>query len=745
MIQLAPAPPAADLTLTACDREPIRIPGSIQPHGALLVVEPQMLRITQASVNGPSLLGADALIGRELAQAVPELSPNFLAALRQWASSDEGGFLQDLELGGRTFHVAAHRSRQGLLLEFETAPAWASASPAPFAQLRAYAEGLQSAKGYDALCDVAARQIRALNDFDRVLVYRFDPDWNGHVVAEARNSVLPSYKHLRFPAADIPQQARELYRLNRLRIIADVDYRPVPIEPSINPGTGEPLDLSLAGLRSVSPVHLEYMRNMETAASMSVSIIVDGELWGLISCHNREPKLVPLPVRETCEFATQMFAMQIASRAHAEDAAHGIALSAINAALLEHMTAAESFQAGLVEHPDELLGLADAGGAVIVVGAEVHALGDTPPGSIIDDLVEFLETRGRPELFHSESISTVIRPCQGFADTAAGLLAISLSELHPSYLMWFRPEQVRTVEWAGDPRKTAPAMDRIQPRKSFETWKEQVRLRAAPWRATEIAAARALRAAVIGIVMRKAEELAALSDELKRSNKELEAFSYSVSHDLRAPFRHIVGYSELLREHSPLEAKARHYVDSISDSAAAAGKLVDDLLNFSHLGRTGLTFSRVDMSKLALEAKRTVEVDTGDRRIVWSIAPLPDAWGDAALLRQVMVNLIGNAAKYSRPRACAEITVRAEPAGRETIYSVHDNGVGFDAKYVAKIFGVFQRLHRTEEFEGTGIGLALVRRIIDRHKGRIWADGQVDRGASIWFALPNRPEEGARG
>jgi light-regulated signal transduction histidine kinase (bacteriophytochrome) len=375
----------------------------------------------------------------------------------------------------------------------------------------------------------------------------------------------------------------------------------------------------------------------------------------------------------------------------------------------------------------------------------MHAIGVTPPGDRVREVMTALDARGRPELFHSEFVSSEVPSLADCPEAAAGVLAISLSELHSAYLMWFRPELVRTVEWAGDPRKSAPSLDRIQPRKSFESWKEQVRLRAAPWRPTEIAAARALRGAIIGIVMRRAEELASLADELKRSNKELEAFSYSVSHDLRAPFRHIVGYSELLREQAPLEGKARHYVDSISDSAAAAGRLVDDLLNFSHLGRTGLAHARVDMNKLAQEAKRTVEVDTRDRIIDWRLDPLPDAWGDAAMLRQVMVNLVGNAAKYSRPRERAEIRITAEAGEQEAIYSVQDNGVGFDMRYVAKIFGVFQRLHRTEDFEGTGIGLALVKRIIDRHKGRLWAHGEVGRGATIWFALPNRPGDPARG
>lgn len=742
----SPRTPAPNLT--ACDREPIRIPGSIQPHGALLVLEPDSFAVLQASANAPVLLGCAApLLGRKLDEIMPALPSGFFERLRNWAEDDDAAFMQDVELGGRKLYAAAHRSSGGVLLEFEVAaPIGPLRSEALFPRLRSYAEELTAARSLEKVCELAAQQIRELTEFDRVLVYRFDADWNGRVIAEARNDVLPSYLHLRFPAADIPQQARELYRLNRLRIIPDADYEPVPIEPAQSPRTGEPLDLSLAGLRSVSPVHLEYMRNMGTAASMSVSILVDGELWGLISCHNKDPRLVSLPVRETCEFATQMFAMQIASRLHAEEAAMGAALSAMNARLLTYMAQAPSFQAGLVDHEDELLALTDAQGAVIVVGGEIHALGRTPPGEAIRELVASLDAGGHPELCQTDSVSADLGIGADWADTGAGVLAISLSELHSAYLIWFRPEVVRTVAWGGDPRKAAPSLDRIQPRKSFETWKEQVRLRAEPWSPPQVAAARELRAGVIGIVMRKAEELAQLAEELRRSNKELEAFSYSVSHDLRAPFRHIVGYSELLREEGLQDGRARHYVDSISESAVAAGRLVDDLLNFSHLGRTSLDPTVVDMNKLAQEARRSAEVDAQDRVIDWRVGDLPRAWGDPAMLRQVMINLVGNAVKYTRPRERAEIIISGEDSEREAVYRVSDNGVGFDMKYVAKIFGVFQRLQRAEDFEGTGIGLALVRRIVERHNGRIWAEGRVGEGATFWFALPHKKKQGgARG
>jgi light-regulated signal transduction histidine kinase (bacteriophytochrome) len=307
--------------------------------------------------------------------------------------------------------------------------------------------------------------------------------------------------------------------------------------------------------------------------------------------------------------------------------------------------------------------------------------------------------------------------------------------------MWFRQEVVRTVGWAGDPRKD-PDAGRLHPRKSFETWKEQVRNKSLAWNEVEIESANDLRNSIINFVLRRAEERAALSERLQRSNAELEAFSYSVSHDLRAPFRHIVGYSELLsNKEKNLDEKSRHYINSIVDSALRAGRLVDDLLAFAQVGRVSVAANRVDMKKMVGEVCRSFESEIADRHIEWHIGELPVASGDAPLLRQVWTNLIGNAIKYTGNRDKAVITIEGTDDGQELHFSVADNGVGFEMNYVHKLFGVFQRLHRTEQFAGTGIGLALVKRIVERHGGRVAARGAVDQGATISFTLPKSAME----
>ena len=398
---------------------------------------------------------------------------------------------------------------------------------------------------------------------------------------------------------------------------------------------------------------------------------------------------------------------------------------------------------GLASAPEDLLAQVDASGAAIVTEDSYMAVGAAPAERHVRGIVEWLESQGDHEVISSSSLAVEFPPAEAFAGEASGIIAIRISGRYASWLIWFRPEAVRTVQWGGDPHKVVREDGRIHPRKSFDAWREQVRLCALPWTEAQLSAARDLRSAIVGIVLSKAEELAELSSELQRSNKELEAFSYSVSHDLRAPFRHIVGFAQLLREReNDLDPKSQHYLDTISESAIAAGRLVDDLLNFSQLGRATIIQKQVDMNKLVAEVVKSVTMMSKDRDIQWSIAKLPNAWGDATLLRQVWYNLVDNAVKYPRPRQPAVITIEGWAADESMFYRVTDNGVGFDMAYANKLFGVFQRLQRAEDFEGTGIGLALVRRIVDRHNGSITAIGKVDEGASFVFALPTPEKKG---
>lgn len=750
----------------ACAREPIHVPGTIQSHGHLLAFEgPDLLLVHASAAAAGEVLPAD-------------LEDAFGAPFKRVFQADSSVMLRDcllelpecgsLQLGscrsrttGVAFQVIAHRSPQGLaILELEALPAESAETAGIdvatleglYPLIRDAFDRLGSVRTIEEVLAVAAHETRRITGFDRVMIYRFEENWDGIVVAEDRNDRLPSYLDLRFPASDIPAQARQLYATNRLRLIADANSTAVPVLPQRHPGNGQLLDLSFAALRSVSPVHLDYMRNMGTPASMSVSLLRGDRLWGLISCHHTEPRRVSFAVRAACDLIGQMLAARIAAREETAYAEERTRLKTIESRLLAHMAAAQGDLAeGLAGAPSELCALAGAAGAAVLTSGGCILVGRTPPEADVRHLADWLQQQNIENAFETHALGTVMPTTEALSDNACGMLAIPISRLHPSFVLWFRPEVVRTVTWGGDPRESSKAtssntvskIGRLSPRYSFEAWKETVRGTSVSWSAAHMEAARDLRSAIVGVVLRHAEERAELTGRLERINAELSAFSYSVSHDLRAPFRHITGYAELLleRENERLDDKSRHFVATIIESAQTAGLLVDALLNFSRMGRDSLTPIETDPNLLVREAVRRLALEARDRQIEWRIGPLPIVRADPVMLRQVIQNLLSNALKYTNHRANAVIDVSCDTTSDvEFMFAVHDNGVGFDMAYARKLFGVFQRLHRVEDYEGVGIGLAIVRRIIERHGGRTWAEGALDQGATFYFSLPrNEP------
>ncbi len=734
---------AQDVALDLCAREPIHTPGAIQPYGVLLVIDPASLEVLERAVSEPALIER---FGDPLGQMLEVVLGGALAdcvePVRQLAI-DSSLHLGSIDLPAHGRHqVLAHRSAQAVLLELESPVAGQPTSlEALYPAIRQLMAAIETASTVEALCQIAAEHMRAMTGFDRTLVYQFDSGWNGIVIAEDGNGVLPSYLDLRFPESDIPAQARELYRRNRVRLIADANYSAVPLVRAARQADAAPTDLSLSVLRSVSPVHLQYMRNMGTGSSMSVSLIHEGQLWGLVSCHSADARRLPYPVRTACEFMGQIVSLQIALKERARAVEERINRRSVLVRLLGRMAGDEEFMAALRQDPASLMSLTNAAGAAIVHKGDCLLVGQCPSRHEVLDIARWLATEhAGDEVYATDHLASAWAAGEALTDTASGLLAVSISQLHDSFLMWFRPEVVRTVRWGGDPRKTAAPGTVLSPRHSFEAWKETVQQRSLPWTDADRDAAHEMRTAIVDIVLRKAEEMAELNEQLLRSNKELEAFSYSVSHDLRAPFRHIVGYSELLGSSAAerLNATERRFLDTIVESAKSAGTLVDDLLSFSQMGRSTLGRMRLDMGALVSDVRRTLAFDHAGRDVEWKVGALPVIEADPTMMRLVWQNLLSNAVKFTREREHAIIEVGCERTDEEDIFFVRDNGCGFDMRYVDKLFGVFQRLHHVEEFEGTGIGLANVRRIVGRHGGRTWAEGVPGKGATLYFTLPHQ-------
>ncbi|MES2999458.1 MAG: ATP-binding protein [Pseudomonadota bacterium] len=716
--------------LAACADEPIRVPGAIQPHGWMLVIDDSRQLVAYsgnlASV-GAARSALDRLHSLDLSRLVQGEPP--AAAGR-------------VEIEGRAHDVSAHRVGAYVALELEpSAPSTGAQAPI-YSLARTFLPRLQRATTVEALTALAATEMKRLTGFGRCLVYRFDAEGHGEVLAQECEEGYESYEGHRFPGSDIPAQARELYRTNHIRVIPDARYEAaalVAVKPGFDP---RGIDLSWAALRSVSPIHLEYMVNMGTLASMSVSIIVRGKLWGLVSCHNHGPLPLAQPVRAACEHLGQLLSMQIEAKEDNAEVAESLELRKVTLDIMSHLAESDATLQRLTTDTTSLLRLAHAAGAAVVLDDSIWTVGEVPPMDAIRVLADWVAASGEA-IFHTDRVGDDLSRAAEFPGMPSGLLAISISQVHRHLVMWFRPELVQTIQWAGDPRKEIRSSDgRIHPRRSFASWKQLLRGRSAPWSPGQVAAAGELRQALIGIVLRRAQELAEVATELGRVNKELEAFSYTVSHDLRAPMRHIAGYVDLVMdsEGKQLSERAQRYLSHVKEASAFAGHLVDALLDFSRMGRAELKRKAVDTQTMVEELVREFQRHASDGRGTWEIeGPLPPLHADPFLLQIAVRNLLDNAVKYSRGREQPVIRIRAlkEPGGSGL--EVADNGVGFQMKYANKLFGVFQRLHQAEEFEGTGIGLANVKRIIERHGGSVRAEGEVGEGATFGFLLPDVP------
>lgn len=719
--------------LNDCDREPIHIPGTIQPFGVLLVLDTEM-KVTQVSENVREhlSLGVEGVLGRSLSELVgQDASDEVRAALREghWYEANPLG----ISASGRRFDGIVHRHEGAAILELEPNPQTSKERPVhhPF---RAALVRVQRASTLSELAEVIAQEMRRTTGFERVMLYRFHEDGTGSVDAEAKAEGLESYLGLRYPASDIPAQARRLYLRNWLRLIFDVEQKPARIVPALRPDTGAPLDLSFSVLRSVSPIHLEYMKNMGVRASMSVSIVVRDRLWGLISCLNHTSAWrVSQATRSACEFLGRLASLQIAAFEDAEHIALRAARRGHEDALHRAMQdSKDGVLAALLAEPETLMSLVDAGGAA-VLGDELVTCGHLPPAEVIREIAKWLDDQGQQRPSSTASLGVDFPPARACRDVASGLLTFALPGAR---LMWFRPEIIRTVNWSGEPTKAVDDSGKhLRPRHSFALWKEEVRGGSRPWTTGDLEAADELqrRATEVALERRLRNEQRAV-----RARDELLAV---VSHDLKNPLSiiHLQAHHLLLRladGDDPRTHELRQAVARIGRSTTRMKALIDDLADLSRIESKNLSLERrpLETRDLLEEAISDAQplADAKHISLVTDWVDPPGVDADPHRLSQVLSNLLGNAIKFTEDGGT--ITLAAHTSDRALSVSVADTGHGIPQEDLAHVFERYWRPKHAKA-EGTGLGLYIARAIVEAHGGRIWAESSAG-GATITFTLP---------
>lgn len=742
----------ADYDLMNCEAEPLHHIRYVQSHAVFIVATLDNFIITNASDNVRTVFTKRIknVVGSSLAQLLPK---DVFELLEKGVEEENFKRFNPIHLfrKNRSYNIIAHIQDGLLIVEVEPRNMEASGWQVLMAIDEAIRR-MQSSNQNDIsdLLNITTEEIRNLTNFDRVMLYQFDAEFNGRVVAEAKAETLTPFLGLHYPASDIPQQARNLYLINQTRIIVDVKSSPSRIRPSLHPQSKNPLDLTHSVARGVSPIHLEYLTNMGVDATMSIAVIVDGKLWGLIACHHTEPKFIDYRTRNMVGFLGQILSGYLSLQIIQDFRQSSLSTNLVKAQLADHLNKNWDVVKGLLECDPNVSKLTNSAGAAIFTDDEIYTVGETPDEEQLLDLVSWLNTKNIDSYYATDQLSEEYPVAKTYQDIASGILAIRISQRADEYLIWIRPEKSYVVKWGGKPDKVVEQTadgERISPRKSFAKWEEEVSGKAIPWTDQDIQYALSLRSDILDFIFKKYDELKRVNEELQTSYKELETFSYTISHDLRAPLRGIDGFAEILSEdyEGKLDDYGKSLLQVIKDNVRKMNVLIDDILRLSKVSKNRVVPNTLDLSLIVKEVVADlVSLEKEGRQIDIQIAAdLPNIRGDRTMIYQLFQNLLSNALKYTRSKENAVINIGFEKINDSDYaeFFIKDNGIGFDLKYKDKVFEVFSRLVDEEEFEGTGVGLSIVKKIVQQHKGQIKVKSEPNKGTTFYFSLPVAFEE----
>lgn len=740
------------VNLTNCEHEPIHIPGSIQPHGFLIGVKDDDYTIDFCSENcfhytGKShreFLGSSfqSVFGKEAEQGLK----NYIANISPLTSSP-----LIINYQHKHFFCSVHKSNNIFIIEAENIPEQEKLSPNSFEQTRQFLEQVEQTKTLKQLCDSVAQSTREITGYDRVMIYRFDEDYNGEVFAESVREDLEPFIGLHYPHTDIPAQARALYLRNLMRLIVDTNYKPVAIY-TIDSATEKNLDLSNSLLRSISPIHIQYLQNMGVGATLTISLIHQNKLWGLIACHHYSPKNLSHSLRIAAQLQGYFLTSQIDVRQSNEE--YAIAKKS-NEALEKFLSKSfENNNASFSEiiNTPQLLEICNATGVCICIDDDIYKNGKTPPDDFIRTVAKRLSAEYKHSGFDTTNISSIIGEAKDYSAVMSGIIYYSLSATNEDCIIWMRGETITEVNWGGDPNKAIIKDEKgLHPRKSFELWKEILRYKSKHWLKPELSAAASyaytLQKHVSTLKLSEEEEkYRKLTEVLKENNEELENINWISTHDLQEPLRKIQMMASRIMgaEENTIPAKMNDLVIRMNNSAGKMQTLLKDILSYTRIKSTKDNTEKVDLNMLVKEVVSDFEENIKDKKATITVNPLPVVNGIPFLLKQLFINLLINALKFSDKERQQQIKIDAGETildnGRHTgeFYRItfSDTGIGFEQKFAESIFNIFKRLHNQTQYEGSGVGLALCKKIMATHNGFITAEGQPGAGAKFELYFP---------
>ena len=766
--------PSKQIDLLTCETEPIHTPGKIQPNGVLLVLQEPELKILQASSNTEQFLGipAQSLINQHLSILLDRQQIN---NLEQYILQENIEIYNPIKLSIEVkeqfllFDSTLHRNDGLLILEIEPENFSNPDLPLGFYQLiKTAILNIKKVSGFRETTEIIVQQVRKVTGYDRVMIYQFEPDDSGVVIAEDKREELESFLGLHYPASDIPEQARELYCQNWLRLIADVNYQPVEIIPKNNPLTDLPLNLSYSILRSVSPIHVEYLQNMGVLATLCISLINDEKLWGLIVGHHYSAKYIPFKIRKFCEFLGQLMSVELVRLQDKEFEDYREKIKTIQTQIKTSLIEPKNsiIIDSLKQNEQSLLDIVNAKGAVLYLGNNLTIFGKTPPEEAIRDLVTWLSRdNNRQEVFSTNVLVDFYPKAKEFKDQASGLLAISIFLNQTSYhILWFRPEVIQTVNWAGgldNDLVESNGCVRLSPRKSFELWKQTVTEKSLPWTQVEIDAALELRNTLMLALLELSQTaLEEAAERAEVANRAKSQFLAKMSHELRTPLNAILGFTQLMTRDNSLSPEHIEHLKIINRSGEHLLALINDVLEMSKIeaGSLTLNVSSFDLYQTLFSIEDMLQLRALDKGLELVFKRMPEVpqyiEADESKLRQVLINLISNGIKFTQS---GSVTVQVSVGERKRmiegddanfpasspftpslwlVFEVEDTGPGIAAAELDCLFDPFVQTETgRKSMQGTGLGLPISRQFVRLMGGDIQVRSQLGVGTIFTFDI----------
>lgn len=722
-------------TIQNCADEPIHIPGSIQPHGFILVINDQG-DIAFCSANAGDFLAVP--VKKILSQPFSAVLPSALAEMiEQYFQSGRNNSQVPYTFffNEKYFDCFFRRSSPFYILECIVAIEPPNTVYDILHHTNELVQVVNAKISLQALCQLITKKIHEITGYDRVMVYRFDEMYNGDIFAE---TVVPGHEPflgIHYPHTDIPAQARALYIRNLMRLIVDVNYEPVPVV-TLDKELAQPekIDMSDVHLRSVSPIHIQYLKNIGVRGTFTISLIKEGKLWGMIACHHYSAKNLSYARQIQAFLQTQILSSQLGVQETAEQYDLATSLEPPLRILLDKLSQEENFIENFFEKMPEVYRVVNASGAAFIDRGNIFCSGSTPAKEEIATLNDWLLKSGKAE-YYTNKLAADFPQAKNWEQVASGILFLRVmpSDLKIS-LIFFRPSQDKVIHWGGQPT-TKTGIEALTPRNSFATWQQLIQGESLPWQAPELnigfSFVHALQQHLFRLFLLAEDiRIRQLNEKLVKANKELENLNWISTHDLKEPLRKISMFASMLEGPGKTldSPDVRLSVQRIKNSTWRMQKLIDDLMLYSQMSSDSESFENIDLNDLLAEVEKSFELESAEGIYELKTKNLPAIYGNRFQLQQLLINLVGNAIKFRKQGQPLVITITGDKTLTNKI-TICDNGMGFSPELSEKIFKVFQRGHNIESLGGTGIGLAICKKIMENHGGSITAESRIDAGA----------------